>query len=171
MTLPTDWGHQLAQNFLDAAVSCGATCAVRFVIPPGFKPTGGCMGDGGCTCRLSASVLEGFVRVKSGPCDTSRTARIELILEVCAPIPGDSGDVDPVKAAGLARDQSVLRWQILQGLYKWWKDGTLAGAATTNQIPGAGKCANFTPGSWELLDPEGTCLRFRMVWTFTEGLP
>ena len=166
MTLDTDWGYLLAQQFLDASVSCGATCTNRQVVPPGFAPTGGCMGDGDCACRLTASVLEGITGTK---CTMVRTARIELILEVCGPVPDDTtGNIDPVKASGIARDQSILRWQIIAGIVKAAKAGQLCGGSCTDGIPGAGNCADFTAGGWEAVQTEGTCLRYKMTWSYAK---
>jgi hypothetical protein len=163
----TDWTHLLAQQFLDASASCGASCGRRQVIPWGWQPPGGCDGAGGCSCTLTAAVLGGYQRPRGSlGCNLVRVATIELVLDVCAPKVERDGWTDIPKNAGAARDLATLQWQILSGLMDWWKKGQLCAGGECI----GGDCSQFSPGPWVWVANPGNCLRYKMTWTYTEDV-
>lgn len=169
MALPDDWSFQLAQAFLDAAVSCGATCERRFISPSlgveGPPP--------GCPCQLVVTVQEGWAAPrdpKAAKCSKVRTATVKLILDVCVPAAGQNEVPDPVKWTAAARDAATLRWQIMRGLDRAWHAGQLCGNQGDGWPPGSqvGCCSNITPDSWRPTRQEWGSSRWETTWTWRE---
>lgn len=158
--LDTDWGYQLGQAFLDAAVSCGADCATRRITEWGEPPITCATG---CECELVVSVLEGLRTDPTGaPCSMQRTARVQLQLLVCWPVPESNGSRDITVDAGKSRDYATLRWQILQGLLKGWRAGDMC-------IEGkciGGSCTPVIASGWTPKVTEGPCKLYTLEWEF-----
>ena len=164
--MDSDWGYQLAQAVLDAAVSCGATCSNRRVTERGeaLKP---CVAEGDC-CELVASVVEG-IKTLSGnaaKCSMVRTAKVELVLRVCWPIPDTDGTRSIVEDAGRAREYSSLRWQILAGIQTAWRKGRLCMDGSTTGCVGA-ECTPMTVLGWIERAVEGPCKAYGLELEFS----
>ena len=161
MALDTDWGYQLADKFLTAATSCGFDCDVKRVTEWGEYPVT-CGTD--CGCELIVSVLEGIAGT-SEKCGLIRTARVSLTLVVCWPPPSESGGRDYAVDAGRARDNSISRTLIVQGLIKGWRAGKLCiddGGCI------GGTCTPMKPqNGWVERPVQGPCKAFSLEWLFT----
>lgn len=162
----TDWGYQLAEQVVAALAECGACDAVE-IVDWGGTPSG--CGDGdSCGCSLSVAVLEGLAADPGDPCSLWRTARVELVLDVCRTYPERDGFVDPLPARGLVRDHAALRWQILAAMRGAAAGGRLGAVAVA---PGVGLgCGSWSPGEWEWVAEVGRCARYRTVWRFRSGI-
>lgn len=163
----TDWVFQTTQAVLDAAASCGAECGRRLVIPWGWQVPGGCVGDD-CTCTLTASGLGGYFRPEgtTDACYLERRLKVELVLDVCAPKVESDGAFDAAKMQAKARDIATLQEQIASGLLAWKSQGRLCPDA-----PCAAGCGgNWTPTPWEPVGTIGSCLRYRMLWSWREAI-
>lgn len=163
--METDWGYQLAQAVLDAAVSCGAQCSNRRVTERGeaFKP---CLLEDEC-CELIASVVES---VRSTPgtaakCSMLRVARVELVLRLCWPVPDTDGTRSIVEDSGRAREYSTLRWQILAGIQSAWRNGRLCMDGSGSGCVGA-ECTPMSVAGWNDRSVEGPCKAYALELEF-----
>ena len=158
-----DWGYELAQAVLDAAVSCGADCSTRRVTEWGEAfmtcPTE--------CCELVVSVLEGLSATPESKCSALRTARVELSLMVCWPIPDTDGTRDVLVDAGLARDYSILRWQILKGVLSGWRLGLFC--LDSGDCVGGG-CEAISIDGWRSRGVEGPCKAFTLELGFRSAI-
>lgn len=166
--LPDDWSYLLAEAFLDAAVSCGATCERRYVsfgnVAEGPAP--------GCPCQLVALVTEGIEPLPNVKCGVRRTATVRLVLDLCGPAAGEDEVPDPVKWQTAAREQAAVRWKMMQGLNRARQRGELCGAAMPDDGWPAGTqvacCGNITPGPWRPATTGWGNTRWETSWTWHE---
>lgn len=162
MALEDDWGYQLAQQVLDAAVSCGADCPTRRVVPWG-EPSVTCGTE--CGCELLVAVLEGVAR-GTAPCSTQRTAKVQVRLSVCWPPPEQNGSRHVAEDAGRVRDHATLRWQILSGILSGIRRGSVCfdGACIEGSVA---DCSSFVGVTgWSDRPTDGPCKLYELEFTF-----
>lgn len=160
-----DWPYLLAQQILDAAVSCGATCARRFVTdsPVVEAP------PPGCPCQLVAVVTEGFERPEgaAAKCSWLPVISVRLVLDLCVPVPDADRGLDPTVEATAARETSRIRWAMLRGIRTAASRGELHGPTwdpDDPMPPGAGGCTDVRPGAWTATVREGGMARWESTW-------
>jgi len=162
VTIPADWPFQLAQQMLDAAVSCGAECARRFVTDSPLVEAP----PPGCPCQLVAVVTEGFERPDLKSCSWVPVVTVRLVLDLCVPVPGENAVPDPVAEATSARATSTTRWAMLRGIALAARSGELHGSTwdpDDPMPPGVG-CSDVRPGAWALTMREGGAARWESTW-------
>jgi len=170
MALPEDWSYKLAEEFLDAAVSCNATCARRFV-GIGLQVEGP---PPDCPCQLVVTVTEGWSPAAAqgrSKCGKRRVATVKLTLDVCTSAPGQNELPDPVKVQTAARDAATLRWRIMEGLNKARAAGRFCGGSADGWPAGAtvGCCDNVTPGPWRPVRTDWGSARWEATWEWSEN--
>lgn len=160
----SDWTYLAAQQLLDAAVSCGAVCARRFVTddprPEGLPP--------GCPCQLVAVVTEGFQRTnETERCSLSPIVTVRLVLDICVPDPGPNAVPDPLVYGAAARDTATTRWLMMQGMVAAVRSGAIHGSAWDPEDPmppGVGGCSDVRPAPWTATLREGAMARWESTW-------
>lgn len=165
MALPADWSWQLAQAFLDAAQSCGASCDRVFVAD-------GCSIEGlppGCGCQLAVVVTEGWEPLPR--CGARRVAEIRLVLDLCTTAPpGPDAVPDPVAVTTRAQENASIRWQIMAGLRSAWVAGQLSACGEDLGPLAASMCGRIRPGVWRCVGSSGGAARWETFWKFEEDL-
>lgn len=164
MAQTSDWTFLLAQQFLDAAVSCDAVCDRRFVTdaPTVEAP------PPGCPCQLVAQVSEGWERAAANdPCSLRPVVSVRLTLDLCVPVPGENEVPDPVAEATAARTNATTRWLMMLGMVRAAKTGALHGWTWDPEDPmpaGVGGCVDVRPAPWTATVREGGIARWESTW-------